>query len=84
MSVSSVTVGGKIKYKLVLLGNQHVGKSSIIDRFINDRFDDSYNVRSEGCRQPSVLTFLSGISFITIKPIGCSSGTLPGRKGSKH
>ena len=44
MSVSSVTVGGKIKYKLVLLGNQHVGKSSIIDRFINDRFEDSYNV----------------------------------------
>ena len=39
MSVSSVTVGGKIKYKLVLLGNQHVGKSAIIDRFINDRFE---------------------------------------------
>lgn len=39
MSVSSVTIGGKIKYKIVLLGNQYVGKSSIIDRFINDRFD---------------------------------------------
>ena len=44
MSVSSVTVGGKIKYKLVLLGNQHVGKSAIIDRFINDRFEESYHV----------------------------------------
>lgn len=44
MSVSSVTIGGKIKYKIVLLGNQYVGKSSIIDRFINDRFDESYNV----------------------------------------
>ena len=46
MSVSSMTVGGKIKYKLVLLGDQHVGKSSIIDRFINDKFEESYNVYS--------------------------------------
>ena len=30
MSLSSSTVGGKIKYKVVLLGNQHVGKTSII------------------------------------------------------
>jgi GTPase SAR1 family protein len=33
-----MTVGGKIKFKIVLLGDQHVGKSSIIDRFINDKF----------------------------------------------
>ena len=38
MSVSSMTVGGKIKYKIVLLGDQYVGKTAIIDRFINDRF----------------------------------------------
>lgn len=44
MSVSSMTVGGKIKYKIVLLGDQFVGKSSIIDRFINNRFEESYNV----------------------------------------
>lgn len=44
MSVSSMTVGGKIKFKLVLLGDQHVGKSSIIDRFINDKFEETYNV----------------------------------------
>ena len=39
-----MTVGGKIKYKIVLLGDQFVGKSSIIDRFINNRFEESYNV----------------------------------------
>ena len=44
MSVSSMTVGGKVKYKLVLLGDQFVGKSSIIDRFINNRFEENYNV----------------------------------------
>ena len=38
MSVSSMTVGGKINFKIVLLGDQFVGKSSIIDRFINDKF----------------------------------------------
>jgi len=39
-----MTVGGKIKFKIVLLGDQHVGKSSIIDRFINDKFEETYNV----------------------------------------
>lgn len=38
MSLTSSTVGGKTKYKVVLLGDQMVGKTSIIDRFINDRF----------------------------------------------
>jgi GTPase SAR1 family protein len=44
MSLSSSTVSARIKYKLVLLGDQQVGKTSIIDRFINDRFETSYNV----------------------------------------
>lgn len=44
MSLTSSTVGGKTKYKIVLLGDQHVGKTSIIDRFINDRFETTYNV----------------------------------------
>ena len=30
MSLSSSTVGGKVKYKIVFLGDQHVGKTSII------------------------------------------------------
>ena len=29
----------KIKIKIVLLGNQSVGKSSIIDKYVNDKFD---------------------------------------------
>ena len=33
---------GKYKYKIVFLGNQSVGKTSIIHRFIYDSFDDSY------------------------------------------
>ena len=33
---------GKYKYKIVFLGNQSVGKTSIIHRFIYDSFDDTY------------------------------------------
>lgn len=33
---------GKYKYKIVFLGNQSVGKTSIIHRFIYDSFDDNY------------------------------------------
>ena len=33
---------GKYKYKIVFLGNQSVGKTSVIHRFIYDSFDDNY------------------------------------------
>ncbi len=45
MSLSSSTVNARIKYKIVVLGDTQVGKTSIIDRFINDRFETSYNVQ---------------------------------------
>ena len=33
---------GKLKYKVVFLGDQSVGKTSIIHRFIYDSFDENY------------------------------------------
>ena len=44
MSISSFTVKGKTKVKAVLLGDQNVGKTSIIERYINDKFEESQNV----------------------------------------
>jgi GTPase SAR1 family protein len=38
MNHSISTVSGKTKLKAVLLGSQNVGKSSIIERYIHDRF----------------------------------------------
>lgn len=39
MNHSVSTVTGKIKIKIVFLGNQAVGKSSVIDKYINGKFD---------------------------------------------
>ena len=47
MSVSSSTVGGgRTKYKIIFLGDQSVGKSSIIEKYIKDKFEDGANVHS--------------------------------------
>jgi GTPase SAR1 family protein len=42
--MSTTTASGKTKYKLVFLGNQNVGKSSIIDKYIHNRFEEASNV----------------------------------------
>jgi GTPase SAR1 family protein len=39
MNHSVSTVTGKIKVKIVFLGNQAVGKSSVIEQYINEKFD---------------------------------------------
>ena len=45
MSVSSSTIGGgRTKYKVIFLGDQTVGKSSIIEKYIKDRFEEGLNV----------------------------------------
>ena len=83
MSLSSSTVGGKIKYKIVLLRDQHVGKTSIIWRFINDRFENNYDVRYFPFRPPLESISLSEISHIRINIIDCNSGILLDKKGSE-
>ncbi len=30
------------RYKMILFGNSGVGKSALVERFVNDRFEDSY------------------------------------------
>lgn len=39
------------KYKLVFLGDQSVGKTSIITRFMYDKFDNTYQVRGRDATQ---------------------------------
>lgn len=40
----SVSVSSLTKFKLVFLGDQGVGKTSIITRFMYDSFDKNYQV----------------------------------------
>lgn len=44
MNNSVSTMSGKTKLKIVFLGNQSVGKSSIIEKYVKDLFDESSNV----------------------------------------
>jgi GTPase SAR1 family protein len=41
---AAATVSPLAKYKLVFLGDQSVGKTSIITRFMYDKFDNTYQV----------------------------------------
>ena len=42
--MAGVKGAGMSKYKLVFLGDQSVGKTSIITRFMYDKFDSTYQV----------------------------------------
>ena len=44
---TTATVQPMAKYKLVFLGDQSVGKTSIITRFMYDKFDSTYQVRAK-------------------------------------
>jgi hypothetical protein len=47
----SSSVSPLAKYKLVFLGDQSVGKTSIITRFMYDKFDNTYQARAPQLRR---------------------------------
>ena len=51
MNQSASTMTGKTKMKIVLLGNQSVGKSCIIERYIKNIFEETANVDVSLCSQ---------------------------------
>ena len=54
--------GTPAKYKIVFLGDQSVGKTSIINRFMYDTFDPNYQVRRP---PPSPRQATIGIDFLS-------------------
>ena len=51
MSITSSTIG-KRTYKVILLGDTSTGKTSIIERFVNNKFEGKDNVRLTSCSPP--------------------------------
>ena len=79
MSITSSTFG-KRTYKIVLLGDSSTGKTSIIDRFVNNKFEEKDNVPILIFSPLLALTFSARTSPIRAPPAGCSSGILLGRR----
>lgn len=60
-------VSALAKYKLVFLGDQSVGKTSIITRFMYDKFDNTYQVyQCEDVVSLHVLFFRSDPSLLLL------------------
>ena len=75
LSMSNISPPTLLKYKIVLVGDQAVGKSSIINRFIYDIFDVQDHVSNSLCRdQPSALISFPTTSSLRKKPFDCSFG----------
>jgi GTPase SAR1 family protein len=82
MNNSISTVTGKIKIKIVFLGNQSVGKSSIIDKYVNDKFEETAHVTLHSFSPQSASTFSPKIYYTRQRTTDYSSGTQQGRKDS--
>ena len=81
LNVSKNTIPPVLKYKIVFLGDQAVGKSSIINRFIYDIFNGDEHVPSPSRRDPLLASTSSRrTSTSRNAPLDCSCGTPPGRR----
>lgn len=84
LNLSKGTIPPLLKYKIVFLGDQAVGKSSIINRFIYDIFDGNEHVPSSPLSDlPSASISYHKIYSSRIKPSAFNYGTPPDRKDSK-
>ena len=71
------------KFKVVLVGDQNVGKSSIIARYIRNEFDPTKNVSQQTLSPPSALTSSVKTLRLGEKSYDYSCGTLQGKSDSK-
>lgn len=82
LNLSKGSIPPLLKYKIVFLGDQAVGKSSIINRFIYDIFDGNEHVHFLNYfrDQPLVSTSYHKIFSCKIKQSDSNCGTLQDRK----
>ena len=78
-SIASSTLS-KRTYKIVLLGNEGVGKTSMINRFCHNKFDQQANVHFFISSPLSGLTSLAKTSPTKESDIDCNCGILQASK----
>ena len=78
---SSHTSRNCTKLRIVFLGDQGVGKSSIIDRYTTNHFEDAHNVLPIGSSRQLVSISMSEISIETVRITGYRCGIQLARKG---
>ena len=61
MAGVSLSVSPLAKYKIVFLGDQSVGKTSVITRFMYDKFESTYQVRSAAALNSNVCRASLGV-----------------------
>ena len=75
LNLTKGTIPPLLKYKIVFLGDQAVGKSSIINRFIYDIFDGNEHVLGLLYRDlPLVLISFRKTFSLSKKLSGCNFG----------
>lgn len=75
---------GKTKVKIVFLGGQAVGKSSIIEKYIHDNFDETANVPMASCSLQWGLISWLRTSALRGATTDFSCGTPQGSSDSVH
>jgi GTPase SAR1 family protein len=72
-----------IKFKIVFIGDQAVGKSSIINRFIKDEFDSTHNVSLQRYSQQLASISSRKMSISMTEQSVCNCGIPQASKDSK-
>lgn len=83
MSASKNSKISKKTHKIIFLGDSGVGKTALIDKFANNRFEDFFNVPARESSPPSVSTSSARTSSSRATPAASSCGTQPARRSLK-
>ena len=67
-------------YKIILLGDTGVGKTSIITKYIHNTYDEKEQVRDLSCSRLLGLISLARISAIGEIDVVCNCGTVRDKK----
>lgn len=75
MAVTSSTTAKIYQYKLVLLGESAVGKSSLVLRFVKNSFSEHQESTIGGILYPLIIQFICLAAFLT-QTLQCEGDTL--------